>query len=461
MWNKESLFAALTTIVSVSENLSDNMEINNISIDSRNIGADDLFIALKGKVKDGHDYITQAIDAGAICCILEKKPDFEIKTSYIVVPNSLNALNELANYARSKIKGKVIGITGSVGKTSVKEMLKCMLSMQGNVYATKGNLNNNYGVPLTLANMPFSTEFAIIEMGMNAPGEISFLSKLTKPDVAIVTTVASNHLEFFSSVSAIASAKAEIIDGLPPHGTLIINMDNPYTPIIRNYAIGKKLNIISFGSSKGTDFEMINLANIVDGMEITVHTLVGNFCYFINTYGRHMALNSLAALAAIYSVGGELEFSLNQLKNFNSLVGRGKIHYIKSRNITIIDETYNASPESMVASMEAASLSKNTGKRLVAVLGDMTELGLSSEQLHLSLKEPLIDKKFAAVYTVGEHMQLLAKTLPDNIEKSSWMIAEEAAKNLPNFIQDNDVIMIKGSNSTRMNIVLQSLLEGI
>lgn len=455
MWNQQSLADAL----SISSKVINNFTASSVVIDSRIVQPGSIFVAIIGPNQDGHNYVKQAIEAGATFCIVEKKNVVPPSFPHIIVDDSFDCLCKMAKHARARMNGVVIGITGSSGKTSLKEMLRCILSEQGKTYVTKGNLNNHYGVPLTLANMPIDTEFAAIEMGMSAAGEIMSLTKMAKPDIAIINNVGAAHAEFFTSIEAIAEAKAEIIAGLPIDGTLVTNFDNPYHHIIMAHVPDKTVKVIGFSMKAPSDFQLLQIDYNPGGMSIKAACLGRTITYSISTYGNHMALNSLAALAAAHAAGADLQLATEQLKHFNPVIGRGMVHQFAKRNITIIDESYNANPTSVAATIEAAAMRKQHSSRIIAALGDMKELGPESIDLHRGLLKPLIDNKIDCVYTVGPLMKELFNILPTGVIAKHYDNSMQLAEAIPSLLQDGDIVLIKGSLSMDMKKVLDKSIK--
>jgi UDP-N-acetylmuramoyl-tripeptide--D-alanyl-D-alanine ligase len=366
-------------------------------------------------------------------------------------------LCQLAKYSRKRLKGKLIGVTGSVGKTSSKEMLKLAFQHQGKVFANEGSFNNHIGLPLSLARMPQATDYAVIEMGMNHAGELNELSLLASPDIAIITTVEAVHLENFKSVSAIADAKSEIFDGMKEGGYAIINYDNPYHQILINKAHNKKLQVIGFSESQKTPARLISYELKDDVAHVKVDILGKNLEYTLKAKGKHLAFNSVAMLTAVKLCGAELDYAASNLAQFESVKGRGKTHSLEK--ITLIDESYNASPVAIRAALQNLSAYKNNGNRLVAILGAMVELGPNSPTLHAELAKDIIRCKVDKVFTVGDMMKHLFDSLPSELQGMHLDDSEQMAKEILNHVKEGDAILIKGSRKMKMERVVESLLE--
>ena len=456
IWDSRSLELALGV------NVPQGLNIYSVSIDSREIKKDALFVSLKGENFDGNDFAISALENGAAVALVDR----EIKVSktlanrLIKVEDCFKALYKLAEFSRNRMKGKVIGVTGSVGKTTTKEMLRLCLSKQGEVYASVGNFNNHFGLPLTLANMPESTEYAVLEMGMSGKGEIHNLSILGKPDVSIITTVEAVHLEFFSSVAGIAEAKSEIFDGMKKGGVAILNFDNSYHKISLDKAKKEGLNVVGFAKKSPANFKLDSYKNNGITSSVSAEIFGKPFKYEIGISGEHHALNSLAVLAAIHAAGGEIESAAYQLKNFHAQKGRGYVHSLKD-GVVVIDDSYNASPSSISAALCNMTNFRNaTPKRLIAVLGDMKELGVDAEEFHKGLAKDIIANKIDCVYTVGKLMFNLYKSLPANLKGMHTDNSNEMADILAEKAKKDDVILVKGSNSMKMSVIVDRLVSG-
>jgi len=439
-------------------------DISSVSIDSRNLQAGSLFVALKGERVDGHDYVKDALVNGAAAVLVNRIPEGINKNApLIVVKDTYKALVYLAIAARRRSQGKIIAVTGSVGKTSTKEAIRLAIATAGSVYATHGNLNNHIGLPLSLANLPADTNFGVFELGMNHAGEISYLTKILQPDIAVITNVGAAHLEFFSSVEDIADAKAEIMEGLGRNGTIILNRDNDFYEQLLDKAEEKGIeNILTFGEHFEADCRLASytLQNfgsqveaVIKGMPITYH---------IGTIGYHWATTSLAALATITAAGVDLADAAAALSNFHEPEGRGRIRIINlpQGKITLIDDCYNASPNSMNAALaklaELHSNTKSTGRK-IAVLGDMLELGNSSPDLHKALLAPLQNHAIDKLYAVGPHMKYLYDITPAKMQSAYTADAASITGNLTKELQPDDIVLIKGSHGSRMDIVRDAI----
>lgn len=432
-----------------------------VSIDSRKIKNGDIFIAIQGENMDGHAFVKDALEKGAVAAIVQYIPENILDNSpLIVVDDTMEALRQIAIYSRERTKAKIICVTGSVGKTSVKEMLSLALSSCGNVYATEGNLNNHYGLPLSLARFHKENDYGVFEIGMNHAGEISPLSVIAKPDTAIITTVEAVHLEFFNSVEEIADAKSEIFDGVKQNGSVILNRDNPHFMRLKNRADNLKLPIISFGENKDADFclEKIIEEDSCTKIAAKIHDKILH--YTLPPCGKHQAINSLSVLAAAKQTGADIDKCAKALADFQPGAGRGKrtkINY-KGKNIILIDDTYNASPASIKAAVKSASNLCKNGERLVIALGDMLELGEESRNLHESLKNAIAVYKNSLVFTSGQFMKYLYESLPENMRGYAAENSEKLSPKVAESLKDGDILLVKGSRGMKMEKVVDWLI---
>lgn len=439
-------------------------EVASVTIDSRKLTAGCLFVALNGERVDGHGFVKNALSQGASAALVERVPEGVTDTSrLIIVKDTYKALVDLARASRKRAKGKIIAVTGSVGKTGTKDAIRTSLTSSGSTYATQGNLNNHIGLPLSLANLSEKTNFGIFELGMNHSGEISYLTEILRPDIAVITNIEAVHLEFFPDIAAIADAKAEIMEGIDRNGTIILNRDNNFYEHLLHKAHEHGIsNILTFGEHKEANCRLISyelqdfgsqIEAIINGVAITYH---------IGTTGRHWAITSLAALAASTSAGADLANSAATLANFHEPEGRGKIHLVNSPhgNITIIDDCYNASPVSMnaaIAKLAELQSHKASNSRKIAVLGDMLELGSASEELHISLLAALKQHNIDKVYASGRMMKHLYEALPEKMRGAHAENAAALSSILIDELKENDIILIKGSRGSRMDIVRDSI----
>ncbi len=433
-----------------------------VSIDSRSLARDDLFIALNGPSFDGHDFVAKSFEAGAAAAMVSHEPgEAGDDAPLLVVDDTMDALGALGAAARARSGARIVAITGSVGKTSTKEMLRLALSAQGETAASAASFNNHWGVPLSLARMPQSAQFGVFEVGMNHAGEISPLSRLIRPHVAVITTVAPAHMAFFASIEDIADAKAEIFDGVEPGGAAILNRDNSHFARLEAAAQTKGLKrIVSFGADAGADVQLVDCAISPNCCDVTASVAGRRIDFRLGVPGRHMALNSLAVLAAVDALGADVERAALAMAGLSALEGRGKRHTVArdSGGFTVIDESYNANPASMCAAIEALSaVQPEPGGRRIAVLGEMRELGDQSPSMHAGLAGTLERNGVDLVFTAGSDVAYLFSALPAAMQGIHADSAEALAPTVSETVRPGDVIMIKGSLASRMKTVVEAL----
>jgi len=439
-------------------------EASGVSIDSRTVQRGDIFIAIVGDNTDGHKYVKSAFENGAVAAIVNYVPDDVAKKDNVVVVNdTFEALWDLARFSRKRISGKVIMVTGSVGKTTTKEMLASALDHQGKVHATIGNLNNHYGLPLTMCRMPKDTDYAVLEVGMSSAGEISPLSVLAKPDSVIITNVEPVHLEFFDSVQGIADAKAEVFDGLKEGGVAVLNRDNEHYLYLKKIALDKGVkNIVSFGKGDGAEFNLKEYNETFENSSVSAVCNSNEIKYELGVFGIHNALNSISVLALVDSVGGCVSKAASSFSEFEPRAGRGKRICVEGDfgSVTIIDDTYNASPAAVRASLKVlGDIKCNYNNRIIAVLGDMFELGENAEQLHEGLADNIIDNNVDMVFTAGKLTQSLYNKLPENIKGANEATSSDIAQNVFESLQDGDVVLVKGSRGMKMENVVNHIVH--
>lgn len=433
-----------------------------LSINTRTIEPGELFIALQGPVFDGHDFVADALAKGAAGALVHRRPEhLDEDAPLCLVDDTLGALWRLGAAAHDRSSAKFIAVTGSVGKTGTKEALRTCLAPQAATFASAKSLNNHWGVPLSLARMPRDTVYGVFELGMNHPGEIRELVRLVKPDVAIITTIAAAHLEFFESLEAIADAKAEIFESLRADGTAILNLDNAlYDHLtVKAKEAGVK-TIVSFGQSEKADNRLLKVVPSDHGSDVTA--LIGGqeFSYHVGQPGEHWAMNTLAVLTAVHAAGADVQRAAQALSDLSALAGRGERHSIDGPNgkFLLIDDAYNANPASVRAAISLLGQSApEAGGRRIAVLGDMLELGKTATKLHSDLVQPLTDAKVDLVFTCGRHMQSLHKNLPTKMQGHHAEDSKALAPVACDALAEGDVILVKGSLGSRMAVVIEAL----
>ena len=437
-------------------------DIESVSFDSRTLEAGALFAAIRGDNLDGHDFVGTAFDAGAVAALVAKDADIGPAPGPLIrVPDTLTALGQLGSAARARSSARVIAITGSVGKTGTKEALRLALAPSGETHASQKSYNNHWGVPLTLANFAPSAEYGVFEIGMNHPGEITPLTRLVRPHVAIITTVEPVHLEFFESVEQIAEAKAEIFQGLESGGTAILNADNPHFERLaaRAEEAGAE-RFIPFGSTDDADARLIRMVSEDSGSRVEAEICGKAVSYRIGAPGRHLVMNSLAVLAAVDAVGADLEKAAEALASYAAPVGRGarSRFALDGGAVALIDESYNANPASMRAALAAlAEVPRNDLPRRIAVLGDMLELGETSMDLHADLADPVDGAGVDVVFACGPYMRALYYALPESRRGAYAESSDDLTERLLETVQAGDVVMIKGSLGSRMGPLVDAL----
>ena len=440
-----------------------NQPLNAVSIDSRGVHAGDIFVAIKGDKMDGHAFVASALKAGAGVAIVSNMTDEMLAAGAVlkVAGDPLRALEHMGKAARAWSQAKIIAVTGSVGKTSTKEMLRTALSTSGRTHASAASFNNHWGVPLTLSRMPRDASFGVFEIGMNHPGEITPLVKMVRPHIAIITIIAASHLGNFNSIDEIADAKAEIFDGLEKGGTAIINRDSAYFDRLAHAAKRNGAGaIIGFGRHKNADVKLERVALHANCSCITADVMGEKVTYKLGTPGEHMAMNSLAVLAAVKASGADLARAMLALADAAPAKGRGVQERLQmpGGELLLIDESYNANPTSMEAALALlakAPVGKN-GRR-IAVLGDMLELGQFGPALHAGLVEPIGMHKADLIYAAGPLMQNLWNVLPASKRAEYAPTSAELNDNLLNQLRPGDAVMIKGSLGSKMGPLADAL----
>ncbi|MCA1243787.1 UDP-N-acetylmuramoylalanyl-D-glutamyl-2,6-diaminopimelate--D-alanyl-D-alanine ligase [Stappia stellulata] len=460
LWTLDEMVAATG---GRAEGVEAGAAISGLSIDSRTIQPGEAFVAIAGERFDGHDFAGAALEAGATLALVSaaRRADLPKDGRYLIVADALEGLRDLARASRARSRARIVAVTGSVGKTSTKDMLKLALDASGKTHAPVASFNNHWGVPLTLARMPADCAFGVFEIGMNHAGEITPLVRMVRPHVAVITTVAAVHLEFFGSVERIAQAKGEIFLGLEPGGLALLNRDNDQFDLLTYLAKTAGVRrIATFGREGPADAQAERVSAQVACSSISGHIFDQPITYKVGAPGQHLVTNSLAVLAAVAELGGDLALAGLALANFRAPKGRGAQIALRlpEGSATVIDESYNANPASVRA---ALSLLKETpisrpGRR-IAVLGDMLELGEAEGRLHADLIGPVTESEADLVYCVGERMHELWDLLPKHLRGA---YSEEAASLRPLLLEDvrpGDVIMIKGSLGTRMGPLVEAL----
>ena len=448
---------------------SGNWAANGVSIDTRTIQKGDLFVALTDK-RDGHDFVSTAFEKGAAAALVSRIPEgLAGDPRLILVLDVLEGLKSLAAASRKRFLGRLIAVTGSVGKTSTKEMLSVALETQGIVHASDKSFNNHWGVPLTLARMPKKAEFAIIEMGMNQSGEIRAHSLLSKPHIALITEVQKVHMQNFRNLREIALAKSEIFSGLEMGGVALINSDIKDISTIVGSIDSSMITLQRFGT-KGPDW-ILNELNIKNNL-LTVRAMQGltKFEFVLNTLGQHFGLNALATIATVSLIGANKYIAIKQLENWRPMEGRGQhveVNFNKdglSCHFDLVDDSYNSNPTSLRAGLKFLDILWKSKKglnpvkgRKIAILGDMLELGADEILIHQNIATWDEIKNIEKFYLVGPLMKNLFEALPSVVSKLWFQSSIELNKVLSNEIFQADVILVKGSKSSNMVEVVSKL----
>jgi UDP-N-acetylmuramoyl-tripeptide--D-alanyl-D-alanine ligase len=421
-----------------------------VCIDTRILRRGDLFVALQAE-RDGHDYVAEALAKGAAGALISR--DVEAGGNLLRVGDTMAALTRLGEFSRARSMAKVIAVTGSVGKTTTKEMLRRVLAAFGQVHAAEASFNNHIGVPLTLARLPKDADFAVLEIGMNHPGEIFPLARLARPHVAIVTSVERVHIGLMGSLEAIAEEKANIFKGLVPGGTAILPRDSSFLPdLSRTVPAGARR--LTFGANALADARLIEASSDEDGCDVLANIAGAIARFRLAAPGRHMAINALAVLAAAHALGLDIATAAAALDGFTPVAGRGAKREIPVAGGTalLLDESYNASAPSVRAALAVLALQPG---RHVAVLGDMLELGEEAEDEHLSLREDLAVADL--VFTCGDMMGLLFDTLPPHRQGAHAADAATLAPLVQAALRPGDAVLVKGSYGSRMRDVIAKI----
>ncbi|WP_096702463.1 UDP-N-acetylmuramoylalanyl-D-glutamyl-2,6-diaminopimelate--D-alanyl-D-alanine ligase [Magnetospirillum sp. 15-1] len=440
-------------------------EANGVSIDSRSIESGDLFIALEGPNHDGHDHVASALANGAAAAIVHRLPEGTNEDApLLLVKDTMAALQDLGTASRARSHAHIVAVTGSVGKTGTKEMLALALSDQGTTHCSVGSFNNHWGVPLSLARMPTAVQYAIFEIGMNHPGEITPLVRMVRPHVAAITTVEAVHMEFFGSTAEIAAAKAEIFDGIEAGGIAVLPRDNAHFAFLAERAAKAGIkDVRTFGNHIEATARLLDCA--VDPQSTAVFALVADqpLSYRVGVAGRQWAMNSLAVLLAVEALGADINLGAMALAAMAAPKGRGQRRRVEMAggSFELIDESYNASPVSMKAAIATlASVRPAKGGRRIAVLGDMLELGPQGPALHASIAQAAESWNIDLVFTAGTLTSHLHQALAEGRRGGHAADADSVAPLVKAALRPGDVVMVKGSAGSRMGRVVNALAEG-
>ncbi|HEV8034634.1 UDP-N-acetylmuramoyl-tripeptide--D-alanyl-D-alanine ligase [Yoonia sp.] len=463
------LWTSAEAVVATGGNATQPWQATGVSIDTRTLQKGDLFVAL-ADVRDGHDFVAQALQKGAAAALVTHVPDgVAADAPLLIVTDVLDALGAIGRAARARTAAKVVAITGSVGKTSTKEMLRAVLARQGKCHAAEASYNNHWGVPLTLARMPADTDYAVIEIGMSNPGEITPLSQMARPHVAMVTTVAAAHLASFESLAGIAVEKACIMDGLEAGGIAVLNADIETSHILQEHAKALGATQVLFGET-APDWVVKDVRIAGD---VTVITAAGgglDYLFKLSVPGRHFAMNAVGVLAVVEALGADPVAASLDIAAWVPPAGRGTREIIVTdmandgESLALLDDAFNANPTSLAASLEvlAASLpSDNVGRiikgRRVAILGDMLELGTAEIAMHRDMAQNEHLKSLDLIHCAGPLMRHLWEELPEE-QRGRW--AETAAELVPQasqLVDAGDVVLVKGSKGSKVSLIVDAI----
>ena len=433
--------------------------VSGVAYDSREVGPGDLFVALTGETTDGHRFVAQAFAQGAAGAIVSEPCD----EPHVHVADTTAALDALGAASRARTGAKIIGVTGSVGKTGTKEALFAALDRgaPGRAHRSVKSYNNHVGVPLSLARMPREAAYGVFEMGMNHAGELDALTRLVRPHVALVTAIAPAHSAFFSGEEAIADAKGEIFRGLEPGGTAFVPYDSPHRDRLIAAAEPHAAHIVTFGRDKGADVYATEAMRGPHGTQINAVLPNGQLTFTLAMPGEHWVSNALAVIAAVEAAGGDLAAAGLALVEMTGLAGRGARRPVALPNgeALLIDESYNANPASMAATIR--TLGEEIAARRLVVLGEMRELGAGSDAYHAALAQPLIDAQVEVAILVGGGMTPLAESLAGRIAVAHVADAAAARDRLAEMLRPGDAVLVKGSNAIGLARVVHALAGDI
>ncbi|MSP81529.1 MAG: UDP-N-acetylmuramoylalanyl-D-glutamyl-2,6-diaminopimelate--D-alanyl-D-alanine ligase [Alphaproteobacteria bacterium] len=462
--NRNSLWTSDDACAATGGTTTQSWAATGVAIDSRGVAGGDLFVALAGPKQDGHDYVAAALARGAAAAIVHRvPPGVAADAPLLLVADTLEALVALGRATRARTTARIVAVTGSVGKTGVKEALRIVLGDQGAVAASVRSFNNQWGVPLSLARMGADARFGVFEVGMNHAGEIAPLSRLLRPDVALITTVEAVHLGHFPSIGAIADAKAEVFDGMSAAGVAVLNHDNPFYHHLSQAARARGVRtIVSFGAHPDSTVRLVQAEIGAETSRVKAAVGRRSLDASLNVPGRHWVANSLAVLAVVHALGADLGRAAASLAKVEALAGRGQRHrvYLGCGAMTVIDESYNSSPVTLKAALQvlAAAVPGTQGRR-IAVLGDMLELGDDAPGLHAGFASCAKAKNIDLVFTVGGLMAHLRDALPEAMRGGHAADAEAILPALLEEVRAGDVVLVKGSRGIALERVAAALID--
>lgn len=435
-------------------------EVTGVTFDSREVQPGDLFVAMPGTVHDGHRFVEGAFAAGAAAAIVSQP----VSGPHVLVEDTFAALQALGRASRERSRATIFGVTGSVGKTSTKEALYAALDRNrpGKVHRSVKSYNNHTGVPLSLARMPRDSEFAVFEMGMNNAGEIRALVAQVRPHAALITAIAPAHIENLGSEEAIADAKAEIFEGLEPNGIAIVPNDTPHRDRLVKAARRHAGRIITFGAGDADVHAIHAVAAEGGGSLISAALLERELTFTISQRGEHWVSNALAVLAAVEAVGADVARAGLALADLSGLKGRGERHRIEldGGEVLLIDESYNANPASMAATLKSLGEERDVSRR-IAVLGPMRELGAHSSALHAGVAPAVLEARVDRLILIGEEMRPLDEALDDRVPVDRVDSVDEATEALMRIIRPGDAVLVKASNSVGLARLVERVSGGV
>lgn len=437
----------------------DQWSAGGVSIDTRTLEPGDLFVALKD-VRDGHDFLAQAYVSGAGAALISDASKAEGMGPALVVPDVLEGLRKLGEAARERSAAKRVAVTGSVGKTSTKEALAVCLSATGQTHRSVKSYNNHWGVPLTMSRMPAESRFAVFEIGMNHRGEILPLTHIVRPHAALVTTIAPAHVENLGSLEAIADEKGDIYAGLEPGGAALVPNEAPHASRLIEAAERNGANLIRFGRDAVCEARLLKFDMDDTGSTAEAEILGRVIRYRVGVEGAHWALNSVAALAAADVVGADLDAAAHALEHLRAFDGRGVATRVEAPSgpFLLVDDSYNANPASMAAAFSTLGARKPNGSgRRIAALGDMLELGPDERAYHSGLATPLQEAGVDLVFAAGPRMAALMEALPPNLRGGYAETADALIPVIAGSLQAGDIVLVKGSNGSKMSRVVAAL----
>lgn len=453
LWTSAELRAATNGVLAAE------CVVKGVSIDSRSIAPGDVFIALRDQ-RDGHDFVADALARGAMAAMVDHAPQGAVDTAkLLMVGDTLAGLTALGAAGRARAMARVVGVTGSVGKTTTKEMLRVALGAFGATHASAASHNNHWGVPLTLARLPRDAAFAVIEMGMNNRGEIAPLSRLAQPQIGIITSIGTAHIGLLGSQAAIAAEKGDIIAGIAPGGTAILPADSTFAAELVARARDAGLTVLTHGEAAGADARLLSYQASPGGGMAEIALAGQHIALRLTTPGRHVALNACAVLAAVQALGLSPEKGAEALASFTAGAGRGALRRIRvaGGEALLIDDSYNASVASVRAGL--AVLAAQPAKRRIFAFGDMLELGAEGPAQHAVLA-PDAAQNSDLVFCCGPLSKYLFDALPAHQRGGHFPDSAALAPALRAALQPGDAVLVKGSLGSRMSLVIAALLAG-